>query len=215
MHGMYTGLVNDTQGDVYNPARSTSWVSSRKPGCLSPSAAGPRSEIDTLSELTAPSVCGLVLMILHQPETPQIGPMRSRIPSGGGATVVRPSGVTAAFKDIADRAHRQHEVLHRISLVALEARSHRGHGFSTVLMLARRRTLSRRGWLFCHPVFAVPIHAAGSDVRWPFRPFAEFLVGVRGFEPPAPASRTQCSTRLSYTPAGGAYSAGTLPRQGT
>jgi hypothetical protein len=29
------------------------------------------------------------------------------------------------------------------------------------------------------------------------------LVGVRGFEPPAPASRTQCSTRLSYTPAEG------------
>ncbi len=28
----------------------------------------------------------------------------------------------------------------------------------------------------------------------------EFLVGVRGFEPPAPASRRQCSTRLSYTP---------------
>ncbi len=26
------------------------------------------------------------------------------------------------------------------------------------------------------------------------------LVGVRGFEPPTPASRTQCSTRLSYTP---------------
>ena len=26
------------------------------------------------------------------------------------------------------------------------------------------------------------------------------LVGVRGFEPPAPASRTQCSTKLSYTP---------------
>src|SRR6056297_2064141 len=26
------------------------------------------------------------------------------------------------------------------------------------------------------------------------------LVGVRGFEPPAPASRRQCSTRLSYTP---------------
>ena len=30
--------------------------------------------------------------------------------------------------------------------------------------------------------------------------FAEFLVGERGFEPPAPASRTQCSTRLSYSP---------------
>jgi len=26
------------------------------------------------------------------------------------------------------------------------------------------------------------------------------LVGVRGFEPPTPASRTQYSTRLSYTP---------------
>jgi hypothetical protein len=26
------------------------------------------------------------------------------------------------------------------------------------------------------------------------------LVGVRGFEPPAPASRKRCSTRLSYTP---------------
>ncbi len=28
----------------------------------------------------------------------------------------------------------------------------------------------------------------------------ECLVGVRGFEPPTPASRRQCSTRLSYTP---------------
>ena len=26
------------------------------------------------------------------------------------------------------------------------------------------------------------------------------LVGVTGFEPATPASRTQCSTRLSYTP---------------
>ncbi len=31
------------------------------------------------------------------------------------------------------------------------------------------------------------------------------VVGVRGFEPPAPASRTQCSTRLSYTPAKAAH----------
>ena len=30
--------------------------------------------------------------------------------------------------------------------------------------------------------------------------FGKELVGVSGFEPPAPASRTQCSTRLSYTP---------------
>ena len=28
------------------------------------------------------------------------------------------------------------------------------------------------------------------------------MVGVRGFEPPAPASRRQYSTRLSYTPSG-------------
>src|SRR5512145_2467828 len=26
------------------------------------------------------------------------------------------------------------------------------------------------------------------------------MVGVRGFEPPAPCSRSKCSTRLSYTP---------------
>jgi hypothetical protein len=32
---------------------------------------------------------------------------------------------------------------------------------------------------------------------------AGILVGVRGFEPPAPASRKQCSTRLSYTPSTG------------
>ena len=31
------------------------------------------------------------------------------------------------------------------------------------------------------------------------------LVGVRGFEPPAPASRKRCSTRLSYTPARARY----------
>src|SRR4051812_18272071 len=30
----------------------------------------------------------------------------------------------------------------------------------------------------------------------------EMLVGERGFEPPAPASRRQCSTRLSYSPTG-------------
>ena len=28
------------------------------------------------------------------------------------------------------------------------------------------------------------------------------MVGKRGFEPPAPASRRQCSTRLSYSPTG-------------
>jgi hypothetical protein len=40
------------------------------------------------------------------------------------------------------------------------------------------------------------------------------LIGVRGFEPPAPASRTQCSTRLSYTPAAGRYSGAAHTEQG-
>ncbi len=41
------------------------------------------------------------------------------------------------------------------------------------------------------------------------------MVGVRGFEPPAPASRKQCSTRLSYTPPtkGPRYSEGWAARQ--
>ena len=42
-----------------------------------------------------------------------------------------------------------------------------------------------------------PSNVSGQRERWRF----DNLVGVRGFEPPAPASRTQCSTRLSYTPA--------------
>ena len=44
--------------------------------------------------------------------------------------------------------------------------------------------------------------------------WGERLVGVRGFEPPAPASRTQCSTRLSYTPTAGLYSAKAKGPQG-
>src|ERR1035437_4572196 len=30
--------------------------------------------------------------------------------------------------------------------------------------------------------------------------FGKFLVGARGFEPPTPRSRTECSTRLSHAP---------------
>src|SRR5580658_6645375 len=41
----------------------------------------------------------------------------------------------------------------------------------------------------------------GAVLRRAWRPWLlAGLVGGRGFEPPAPASRTQCSTRLSYTP---------------
>ena len=42
--------------------------------------------------------------------------------------------------------------------------------------------------------------------------FLARLVGVRGFEPPAPASRKQCSTRLSYTPPTGCGSIAPTPR---
>ena len=40
----------------------------------------------------------------------------------------------------------------------------------------------------------------GSFEKDATRPFQTKLVGERGFEPPAPASRRQCSTRLSYSP---------------
>ncbi len=39
------------------------------------------------------------------------------------------------------------------------------------------------------------------------------LVGERGFEPPAPASRRRCSTRLSYSPARRGYSRSPAPWQ--
>src|SRR5205085_504940 len=41
----------------------------------------------------------------------------------------------------------------------------------------------------------VPSPQVTPASRWPVE-----MVGVTGFEPAAPASRTQCSTRLSYTP---------------
>ena len=56
-------------------------------------------------------------------------------------------------------------------------------------------------------------HDEGAErVRWGLRSITppppaaqsmkEMNVGERGFEPPAPASRRQCSTRLSYSPTG-------------
>src|SRR5216684_3960893 len=45
---------------------------------------------------------------------------------------------------------------------------------------------------------------------------ARFLVGVAGFEPATPASRTQCSTGLSHTPTkNAAYSRGCRRPQAT
>ena len=47
----------------------------------------------------------------------------------------------------------------------------------------------------------VRVHLNNRPIPQATRNPLKSLVGVRGFEPPAPASRTQCSTRLSYTPA--------------
>ncbi len=49
--------------------------------------------------------------------------------------------------------------------------------------------------------WAVYVHLNTGPIPRPADNPLKSLVGVRGFEPPAPASRTQCSTRLSYTPA--------------
>ena len=47
----------------------------------------------------------------------------------------------------------------------------------------------------------------------PCGPFG-ILVGVAGFEPATPTSRTWCATRLRYTPTGGrSYNSGTLKRK--
>jgi hypothetical protein len=45
-------------------------------------------------------------------------------------------------------------------------------------------------------------------LSWPVFKHLVVLVGVRGFEPPAPASRRQCSTSLSYTPMLGGIESG-------
>ena len=49
---------------------------------------------DRLQQRRQTGQCGLALMILHQHETAQVGAEMSAVPSGSGATMVRPSGVT-------------------------------------------------------------------------------------------------------------------------
>jgi hypothetical protein len=51
------------------------------------------------------------------------------------------------------------------------------------------------------------LHSCCTGQKWPIfinyisgLQVADIMVGERGFEPPAPASRRQCSTRLSYSP---------------
>jgi len=113
--------------------------------------------------------CCLALMVVHQHEATQV---RAEVPPGplgqrrdDGLSVRR----HPAFTPVADRMHRQHKLLHQVALVALEARSRRGHRFQHSILdadarsdLAAARTLplrarfSRIGRL---------LHAAGFDVR--------------------------------------------------
>ncbi len=52
-------------------------------------------------------------------------------------------------------------------------------------------------WLWIVPDFALRLRR--GSLHFPFHSKRR-LVGTRGFEPPAPASRTRCSTRLSHVP---------------
>ena len=51
------------------------------------------------------------------------------------------------------------------------------------------------GAFLCHGTETTEIYREGIPAK-----VLISLVGVRGFEPPTPASRRQCSTKLSYTP---------------
>lgn len=56
-------------------------------------------------------------------------------------------------------------------------------------------------YLQCYTAFLTRMLTRQQELRvWFNCKVLNLLVGVRGFEPPAPASRRQCSTRLSYTP---------------
>src|SRR5580704_3215360 len=58
-------------------------------------------------------------------------------------------------------------------------------------------------WLACQPklrVYSQAVSLRQGFGRQPPLRAQRRLVGERGFEPPAPTSRTWCSTRLSYSP---------------
>ena len=63
-----------------------------------------------------------------------------------------------------------------------------GHRAREFLWVNRAKSL--------HDHASMPGYSLVSNLTCPI----VLVVGVRGFEPPAPASRRQCSTRLSYTP---------------
>ena len=59
-------------------------------------------------------------------------------------------------------------------------------------------------WLeeFAAPYYVLKDAGAQITLASPKGGPKQTMVGERGFEPPAPASRRQCSTRLSYSPTG-------------
>ena len=59
----------------------------------------------------------------------------------------------------------------------------------------RQRQSAKKGWYVSVVETVVNLTEAGKETKKPNE-----LVGVAGFEPATPASRTQCSTGLSHAP---------------
>ena len=78
------------------------------------------------------------------------------------------------------------------------ARRAEGEGFSPVTGGGRRRRTSRSAQTGCDTKAGLVREM--SPTRGCYLNLREKMVGVAGFEPATPASRTQCSTRLSHTP---------------
>ena len=71
---------------------------------------------------------------------------------------------------------------------------------------SRERSRNESG-LFPHARAVIGVVGEGREAA----KCLKIMVGVSGFEPPTPASRRRCSTRLSYTPAEGCVRAGGAP----
>ena len=109
----------------------------------------------------------------------------------------------------------------RLSTGAIEASELRPHvvrdalagGEPAVLVLGN--TDHTQGAFVYALVYSGRIEIARSDrYLWKISAVGVELVGVAGFEPATPTSRTWCATRLRYTPTGGrSYNSGTLKRK--
>ena len=75
------------------------------------------------------------------------------------------------------------------------ARNKHDPAANALLSASIEKPISRRGFTLHNPCES----PRSGETNWKDKRI-ERMVGVRGFEPPTPASRTQYSTRLSYTP---------------